>query len=46
MVANSDDDLYAVIGVDRGDEDSYWKIGDISNGFNCIIRSTYGRIFP
>ena len=39
VVANSDDDLYAVIGVDQGDEDSYWKIGDINNGFLPLVSS-------
>lgn len=32
VVANSDDDLYNVIGVDTNSENSYWKIADINNG--------------
>jgi len=39
VVANSDQGKYAVIGVDRATEDSYWKIGEINSGFCPIVSS-------
>ena len=39
VIANSDDDLYNVIGVDTNREDSFWKIGDINNGIVPVISS-------
>ena len=32
VVANNDKDQYAVLGVDRASQNSYWKIGDINSG--------------
>lgn len=39
VVANSDVDSYAVVGVDKASEGSYWKIGDINNGTLPIVSS-------
>ena len=32
VVANSEKEEYAVIGIDQPASNSYWKIGDINNG--------------
>jgi UDP-N-acetyl-D-glucosamine dehydrogenase len=39
VVANSVDDEYAVIGVDRATQESYWKIADINQGVCPIVSS-------
>ena len=39
VVANSDNGEYAVVGVDRATEDSYWKIAEINAGI-CPIASS------
>ena len=39
VVANSDEDKYAVIGLDQGTTNSYWKIGDINNGLLPLVSS-------
>lgn len=39
VVANSDHGEYAVIGVDRATEDSYWKIAEINAGICPIVSS-------
>lgn len=39
VVANSDHGEYAVIGVDRASEDSYWKIAEINAGICPIVSS-------
>ncbi len=39
VVANSDDHQYAVVGVDQGNEASYWKIGDINSGILPLVSS-------
>ena len=39
VVANSDVDSYAVVGVDKASVGSYWKIGDINNGKLPIVSS-------
>ncbi len=39
VVANSDHCDYAVIGVDRATEDSYWKIAEINAGICPIVSS-------
>ena len=39
VVANSDQGEYAVIGVDRATEDSYWKIAEINAGICPIVSS-------
>lgn len=39
VVANSDDCEYAVIGVDKATETSYWKIADINAGVCPIVSS-------
>jgi len=39
VVANSDKDEYAVVGIDQSSEHSYWKIEDINNGI-CPISSS------
>ena len=39
VVANSDDDQYAVIGVDQATPESYWKIGAINDGVCPILSS-------
>ncbi len=39
VVANSDNGEYAVIGVDKATEDSYWKIAEINTGICPIVSS-------
>ena len=39
VVANSDNGEYAVVGVDRATEDSYWKIAEINAGICPIVSS-------
>lgn len=39
VIANDNQDKYAVIGVDQASEASYWKIADINNGICPIISS-------
>ncbi len=39
VVANSDNAEYAVVGVDRASEDSYWKIAEINAGICPIVSS-------
>jgi UDP-N-acetyl-D-glucosamine dehydrogenase len=39
VVANSDNADYAVVGVDRATEDSYWKIAEINAGICPIVSS-------
>ena len=39
VIANSDEDIYNVIGVDQKNEDSYWKIADINSGNLPVISS-------
>jgi len=39
VVANSDNNKYAVIGVDQKDKNSYWKIGDINSGTCPVVSS-------
>ena len=39
VVANSDNDEYAVIGLDKAKEESYWKIAEINKGI-CPISSS------
>ena len=39
VVANSDNGAYAVVGVDKATEDSYWKIAEINAGICPIISS-------
>ena len=39
VVANSDHGEYAVIGLDRATEESYWKIAEINGGICPIVSS-------
>ena len=39
VVANSDGDQYAVVGVDQATSNSYWKIGDINSGVLPVVSS-------
>ncbi len=39
VVANSDKDEYAVLGLDRPNSDSYWKIAEINEGICPIVSS-------
>ncbi|MDB4110573.1 nucleotide sugar dehydrogenase [Amylibacter sp.] len=39
VVANNEDDQYAVIGVDQASQESYWKIAAINDGVCPIISS-------
>ena len=39
VIANSDNAEYAVVGVDRATEDSYWKIAEINAGICPIVSS-------
>tara|TARA_B100000401_G_C52810300_1_gene723392 strand:- start:1937 stop:3451 length:1515 start_codon:yes stop_codon:yes gene_type:complete len=39
VIANDDNDQYAVLGVDQKTTDSYWKIGDLRDGKLPIISS-------
>lgn len=39
VVANSDNNQYAVLGVDRATEDSYWKIAEMNAGICPIVSS-------
>lgn len=39
VIANSEKDEYAVIGVDKASAQSYWKIGDINAGICPVVSS-------
>ncbi|MDB2416008.1 nucleotide sugar dehydrogenase [Pseudomonadales bacterium] len=39
VVGNSDNGEYAVVGVDRATEDSYWKIAEINAGICPVVSS-------